>query len=269
MAVDTPNPAKVPEGFEIRKLEREHAPWVAAIVAHSNIWCSPIHAVTHPDNKAARSYLTKKGAEYIIYKAIETGLSFGMFDLNYKFRRPESAATGGKLYWDEANTDATSEELLEQMDFPLASVALAYDGVDPFDLTKLGDLVAALPAILFGLGTMDRLDPRDKELRKPKVRGEVLFRCGTSTRRDYEGNGLAKSLAHHEMYHVATLGWKAIEIQTANDGVYHIWTNPPPPFKAELILKVSTADLEGEVDGKMVKPYPHCHKEWATIYVTL
>jgi hypothetical protein len=44
-------------------------------------------------------------------------MSFGAFDTEYKYKRLESAATEGKLYWDEKEVDAENRTLLEQIDF--------------------------------------------------------------------------------------------------------------------------------------------------------
>ncbi len=39
-------------------------------------------------------------ADYLCMHQIASGHSLGVFDREYQFRRPESASTGGKLYWD-------------------------------------------------------------------------------------------------------------------------------------------------------------------------
>lgn len=59
--------------------------------------------------------------------------------MEYKFKRPTSKPEG-RLYWDATHpsADETGTELLEQMDFPLSSIALAYDGINDLDLQKLG-----------------------------------------------------------------------------------------------------------------------------------
>ncbi len=51
---------------------------------------------------------------------------------------------GGALYWDLADESVSSDTLLEQMDFPLVSVALAYDGFNALEMDKMGPLMAAL-----------------------------------------------------------------------------------------------------------------------------
>ena len=80
-------------------------------------------------------------------------MSFGIFDTQYKFKRPESASTQGKLYWDENDLDSDGAALLQQMDFPLVSVALAYDGSQPLDMPRMMPLLEVLPlfATIYGV----------------------------------------------------------------------------------------------------------------------
>ena len=128
---------KLPPRYEIRKLGPEHLDWIKAILTHSNIYCSPIWKVLYPDDKAKRAYVMLNNLDYHVLHGINSGHSYGAFDTEYQFKRPESAATGGKLYWDFDNLNATGEELLVQMDFPLASIALAYDGFNEMDFAQL------------------------------------------------------------------------------------------------------------------------------------
>ena len=83
-----------------------------------------------------------RAVEYLNTHQIDCGMSFGIFDLEYKFRRPESAASGGTLYWvpDDGVTDGS--KLLKQMDFPLFTIALAYDAINELDKTQMKSAVA-------------------------------------------------------------------------------------------------------------------------------
>lgn len=105
--------AGLPSHLEIRKLTPEHLQWAAAVISYTNVFYSPIWAVVYPDNQTKRLYDGTEASAYLVAHQIESGLSYGVFDTNYAFKRPESAATGGKLYWDHANLDATKAELLE------------------------------------------------------------------------------------------------------------------------------------------------------------
>lgn len=132
----------LPSRYEIRTLGPEHIDWADAIVCHSNMFSSPVWPILLPENKTGRCYGMFKAANYLVRHQIDSGLSLGVFDKEYQFKRPESAATGGKLYWDLDNEAADRSELLEQMDFPLVSVALAYDASNPLDMAELVPIIA-------------------------------------------------------------------------------------------------------------------------------
>lgn len=126
----------LPSRYEIRPLGPEHAQWASAIVAHSNIFHSAVFTLAYPDDKTARFNALMKGASYLLDHQINSGLSYGVFDTEFQYKRPESVAQGGKFYWDPEDNTITGEELIEAMDFPLVSVALSYDGLDPLDMNK-------------------------------------------------------------------------------------------------------------------------------------
>ena len=102
---------KLPPRYEIRKLELEHLDWIKAILTHSNIFCSPIWKVLYPDDKAKRTYAMFNMLDYHVLHGIHSGHSYGAFDTEYKFKRPESTATGVKLYWQHDNLNATGAAL--------------------------------------------------------------------------------------------------------------------------------------------------------------
>ncbi|KAM0259440.1 hypothetical protein ACHAQJ_003334 [Trichoderma viride] len=76
--------------------------------------------------------------------------------------------------------------------------------------------------------------------------GQVLFRNGTSTRIDYEGKGLMKALAHAMMHSVAESGFRGIQIESLSDAVTHVWSNPPQPFRGQVISEFELFDVEDE-----------------------
>jgi hypothetical protein len=98
-----------------------------------------------------------------------------VFDTEYQFKRAESAPEG-KLYWDKNNPskDETGAEMLAQMDFPLCSVAMSYDGINPLDFEKLGPLIACLPAFATIYGGLEARDPRDPGSWKATGPNQVL-----------------------------------------------------------------------------------------------
>ena len=157
------NPIQLPPGFEVRKLEQKHCTWAQALITHSNVFSSPFWSVVYPEKQIERAYKTYQGCDWVCSFSIASGYSYGVFDTTYKFKYPESSAEDGKLYWDPKEVDTATEELLlEQMDFPLVSIALAYDPfVTPLDLSKMGPLIEALPLFSTMIGGLEALDPRD------------------------------------------------------------------------------------------------------------
>lgn len=189
---------------------------------------------------------------------IDSGLSYGVFDTQYKFKRAESAAAAagggeGALYWDaSANPDATAEELLAQMDFPLVSIAMALDQFNPLDELQIGPLIESLPFYADLYHEFEKLDTREASSWKATALGQVMLRNGTSTRADYERAGVMKELAYFLMRRAAEQRFRGVSIECLHDAVCHVWTNPPEPFKATLIAQfnVNQYQKEGE-DGKL------------------
>ena len=187
-----------------------------SIVVHSNIFYSPIWPKCYPEDKTARLYRSFTATEYLIRHQVESGHSFGVFDLEYQFKQEESKAPRGKLYGDLHDNTLGADELLEQMDFPLVSVAMAYDGINALDPEKLGPLIECLP--LFGTiyHVLAERDPRNDSW-KPTGPNQVLLRNATSTRHDAEGKGIMKKLAQFLMRYAAGEGFRAIQIECFAD----------------------------------------------------
>ncbi|KAK4443184.1 hypothetical protein QBC34DRAFT_337366 [Podospora aff. communis PSN243] len=254
-----PNPSPLPARFQIRKIDAEHLPWVRAIFAHSNILCSPLWSVALPqETRIDRVYKFWHAMEELMRINAIDSYSYGVWDTEYQFKRPESVATGGKLYWDETNLDATPEELLEQMDFPLVSVAVAYDGFKKPDMAVYNPIIKLVP--LFGQlhHEMEKRDTRREEDRKPKREGEMIFRSGTATRRDYAGYGIAKGLGHWLMREVAGYGFGGMQIGVAHEALVRVFMNPPEPFVAEVAGEVDLRTFEVGEEGRVVRPTEVC-----------
>ncbi|KAL6246023.1 hypothetical protein RBB50_007176 [Rhinocladiella similis] len=246
------NPTNLPARFEIRRLTERHIPWACAIVYHSNLFHSPIWPNVYSDDKFDRFRRCWEVGEYLIRHQVESGYSFGVFDLEYEFKRKDSAPHG-KLYWDFTGPELTAEQLLDQMDFPLVSIALAYDRVKGFDMAKLGPLMECMPLLGFLYHVLEERDPRNGSW-IPTQPKQVLSRNATATRHDAEGKGLMRKLAEFLMRHAAEEGFKAIQIECFADSVHKVWMSPPAPFKASLISEMNTGDHyeEKEIDGKVV-----------------
>lgn len=253
------NLLQLPPRFEIRKIEAKDLSWVRAIFAHSNMLCSPLWSVALPrETQTERVYKFYHTMENLMSLVALDGNSYGVWDTQYQFKRPESASTGGKLYWDENKLDATSEQLLEQMDFPLISVAVAYDGINKPDMSLYGPIIKLIP--LFGHlhGAMEKGDIREPEAQKPKTAGEMLFRAGTATKADYGGLGIAKGLAHWLMREVAGKGFQGMQIGIAHAALEKVFMNPPAPFTAKIVSVVDLAEFEVEENGVKTKPCAAC-----------
>jgi hypothetical protein len=208
--------------------------------------------------------------DYLVRHQIESGMSFGIFHTQYDYKRPESASTKGKLYWDPNDVKSDGASLLQQMDFPLVSVALSYDGSNPLDMQRLKALVEVLPLLGTLYGALESLDRRDPESWKARDPREVLMRNGTSTQPDYQARGLTRKMADWLMREAAGQGYRGIQIETAHDAVTHTWLHPPKPFQAKLIAKLDMATYEQEREGgKRVRPFEPSKQVCTKIYVTL
>lgn len=87
-------------------------------------------------------------------------------------------------------------------------------------LYSMGPLIAALPAFGTVFHVLDKFDPRQPESwRSPQERNILLMRAATSTRREYEGQGLMSLLARHLMRTAAAKGYKYVNIECINDRV--------------------------------------------------
>lgn len=260
----------LPSRYEIRVLESKHRDWASAIVMHSNIFHSPVWPVLYPEGLAERAYVGLGSAGYLVQHQISSGLSLGVFDNEYQFKNPESAATGGKLYWDSKDKGADGGKLLEQMDFPLVSVALAYDNFHHLDMEKMKPLLALLPAFGPMYGVLAKFDKRDPAAWEAKGPGEVVMRNATSTRRDYEGKGIMKKLAHYMMRDMAAKGWRGIQIECFSDAVIHVWTNPPAPYRSEEVSQFHTWSYEEENEnGETVYPFRPAKQRIVKVYCHL
>ncbi|OCK79229.1 hypothetical protein K432DRAFT_383253 [Lepidopterella palustris CBS 459.81] len=267
------NPSHLPPRYTIRQLTVEHELWARAIVCHSNLWHNPVWPLMYPHNKTQRLQNMMKCTEYLVKHAIASDMSFGVFDTAYKFNKPESKKSGGKLWWDEDDVWGTAvgdgpeeaERLLKGMDFPLVSILLSYDAFNSLDPDKMEGLVEILP--LFGTmyGALEKLDTRNPQSWNPTGPNQVLMRNSTSTRAGYEGQGLMKKSSWWLMREAAGRGYRGIQIETAHDAVTHTWLHPPSPFEGVLVCRLDCKTYEA--DGE--KPFEPATQVLSKIYVVL
>lgn len=273
----TPNPSNksaLKSQYEIRQLEPQHAPWAAAIVAHSNGFYSPVWPVLYPENNGKHVIQLALDADYLVMHQIKSGLSFGVFDTKYVFKHEESKATEGKLYWDISEPsvketqglEAEAQRLLQQMDFPLVSVALSYDAFNALDMSKMAPLLTALPHFGLIYHILEQKDSRDPESWRPKGPNEVLFRNATSTRRDYEGERTMAGLARWLMREAAGRGFRGIQIEAVADAVTHVWSTAEPPYKGTVVSEFHTDTWKDE-DGNVA--FAPAHQRITKVYVDL
>lgn len=268
------NPSSLRPRYEIRQLESQHVEWAAAIVSHSNSFYSTVWPFLYPEKDGKDMIQLAIDADYLIRHQVDSGLSFGVFDTEYVFKREESNATAGKLYWDlsepsvqqEQGLEAEAERLLGQMDFPLVSVALSYDAHNALDMSKMEPLMAALPHFGLAYHSLEELDSRDPESWKPKGPNEVLFRNATSTRRDYEGEGIMAALARWLMREAAIRGYRGIQIEGFADAVNHVWSTAEQPFKSLVVSEFHTDTWKDEEGHLSFTP---AHQKITKCYVDL
>ncbi|KAI0130478.1 hypothetical protein BJ170DRAFT_316110 [Xylariales sp. AK1849] len=256
--------------YEIRKLDESHIEWALAITSHSNTFHSPMWTPLLRGSLTLSCYTSFKVDEYIIRHQILSGHSLGAFDREYSFKRGESEATGGKLWWNLDDETAGAEQLLEQMDFPLVSVALAYDAMDPLDMALVAPSFEAFPGFATTVEELTMLDTREPATWEASKPGELLLRSATSTRAEYEGRGLMKLLAHDMMARAAQQEFRAIQIESTHPAVTHVWEHPPPPFKGVVVAQLHTKTFS-ETDDKGEKTYPFSDADvvLSRCYVTL
>ncbi|KAL4894274.1 hypothetical protein BDV59DRAFT_176161 [Aspergillus ambiguus] len=259
---------KLDPRFEIRRLGGEHIEWAKAIFVHCNITKSSVWSRLQPDDKtkAQLAYQQYQTADHLVRHAILSGISYGVFDREYMYKYPESEASGGKLHWDMADVSATEEQLLQQMDFPLVSIAMSCDNANYVDMKQLDSFISVLPCFGHAVSHMNSLDTRTEE---QKTQGRVLQRVGTSTRSDYQQRGLMRTMAYWVMDEAARLGYDAIEIPCVNSSVIRIWGNPPSPYRASILSEFNIRDYEVEEKGVKTKPYRHVDQIMCKIRVEL
>lgn len=269
--VTIPQTNELVPGFEVRQLHVEDLNMVKAVMCHSMIFESPIWSkVIPPSDLAKHMYQLFKESDLWTLHGLHSGYSYGVFDKNYVLKRPESEATGGKLYWDFDALSATKEQLLEQMDFPLASLALAYDGFNKFDFSQLTEMEKWLPGIPGISKLLEERDTRDPASWQPTALGQVMFRNATQTRSDYQGRGLMKTLAHFLMGQAKKQGFRAIKIECFNEILPRVWCKPPAPFKAILVSEGHSSEVEDvNEDGEKVYPIRKASQKVSRIHVDL
>ncbi|KAH7410114.1 hypothetical protein DE146DRAFT_603611 [Phaeosphaeria sp. MPI-PUGE-AT-0046c] len=249
------NPSSLSSRYSIRQLNASHIPQAAAIMVHSNLLHSPVWPNLYPVDLTGRLHAAFEHLTYLVEHQISSGLSYGVFDDEYVYKTPEAEKAGGKLFWDASeqgsdDVEAESKRLVEQMDFPLVSIALSYDGAKPLDQNKMEPVMGVLPHFGLIYHILAEGDKRDPEGWKAKAPGEVLMRNATSTRHDYEGQGVMSGLARWLMREAAAKGYRGIQIEALSDPVTYVWSQPEEPFKGNVVSEFELAEWKDE-EGKL------------------
>lgn len=262
--------SSLPPQYEIRVLGPEHEEWARAICIYTNLFHNPLWPVVYPENITQRLYKSFQAAHYLIKHQIDSGYSLGIFQKDYQFKRPESEAIGGKLYWNLEDENATESELEKQMDFPLVSIAMAYDGINEFDMNQMMPLIHTLPLFATIVKGVDERDTRDPASWKPTGPKQVLLRNATNTMKAHSGQRLMRLLAEEMMRRSAAEGFRAIQIESANNAVLKVWSNPPAPFKGTIICQFHTMTYEEKAEsGDISYPFRPADLTIARMYVDL
>lgn len=222
---------QLPSRYTIRPIDAGVADWAKALAVQGfllgpSIW-SPLMAA--PKTRSALRAFDALHGYYM--HAVNSGVSYGVFDSEYEFARPESKSTtptpapaaapngdgtngtngsgrgrgdgyersGGAVYWHELDPGAADFEtgggarrMVGGMDFPLVCVALSCD----LAAKPPPDVVEALHAFFplqQGVSQYWRdRDPRPKGTWEPRGVGEVCARMGCVTKPEYQGRGLSK-----------------------------------------------------------------------------
>lgn len=261
-AVEDMHGISLPSRYEIRKLNPEHEVWYRALMVHGMLLRAPVWRPVIPKPEVKTLLQAFDTLRLYYAHTFQNGLSYAIYDKEYVFKRPESAATNGALYWHEIDVeDPDLEEkgeqwMLEKMDFPIIALALSYDLVEPPPRESMGVMATLAPlwgqmmakyaeAILGNTGFMPQ----------PTGAGQYIHRSGQVTRLDYEGRGLGKLFSWWVMYEMASKGYRGILVGAGNFTITRIWLHSDAPFESTAILQQDMEELEVEFEGEKVSPY--------------
>ncbi|KAK8055331.1 hypothetical protein PG993_000558 [Apiospora rasikravindrae] len=275
---------QLPPRYTIRPIDAGVIDWAKALAVQGfllgpSIW-EPLMAA--PKTRSALRAFDALHGYYM--HAVNSGVSYGVFDSEYEFARAEStlsnepaAATttngegasqhessGGAVYWHELDPDTEPDfetgggarRMIEGMDFPLVCVALSCDlaAKPPPDIVE--SLYTFFP-LQKGVSQYWRdRDPRPKGTWEPQGPGEVAARMGCVTKPEYQGRGLMSALNHFVMLDLKARGFRAMNAGIGVPSVYRSWMNAPAGCRSYAYLDVNIWEIEVEdEDGRKVEPY--------------
>ena len=265
----------LPERYYIAKIDAGIAEWCKGLMIYGFMLRTSIWTPILREPKTANALRALKLLSDYFDHAIHSGLSYGVFDKEYQFRRPESAVEGGKLYWDglELEDPYLGIKMIEHMDFPLVSVALSYDFFNQRKADLEPSILEILPLHPPMMALLAKGAPAPSDPRWPKGQGEVVCRTGTVTKPGYERQGLMTALNKFVMLEMKSRGYRNLIIGTAGNGlaVHRVYTNPPVGCTTQVLhhYDVEAMELKDENVGTL-KPYVGCElKEGWMVWVDL
>jgi hypothetical protein len=215
-----------------------------------------------PEPKVANALRAFTALDGHFSHAIHSGRSYAIIDSEYRYKRPESAASRGGLYWDELDSGDPnferegSDKMLECMDFPLVCVALSIDGFDRRPDQATRDLYEFMPLVK-ELGTyLSSIAHTYESACEPDDWGKLLIRSGCVTRPEYEGRGLMTALNHFVILEAKARNYQAINVGVSSGSVYRNWMRAPPGCRSTVVANVDIWNIElRNQDGRLVRPY--------------
>ncbi|KAI8635492.1 hypothetical protein F5Y19DRAFT_12965 [Xylariaceae sp. FL1651] len=264
----------LPSRYVVRRLDSSVRDWVIAMgiegfmLRDASLW-KPL--LPFPKTANALRGLEKMAGHY--QHSISSGFSFGIFDTQYVFSRPESAAARRMLHW-RANDGLDpgrpefetygADQMRDAMDFPLVCIALAFDAFaarDPRATRDMLDLIPLQQQLGAFLGSVSENHGTQKGKgnapgMEPTDFGQVLIRSGCVTRVGYERQGLATALNRFVMLEAKAWGFRGIKVGMGSESMLRGYMNPPEGCRSEVVAQWDFEDIEMEdEDGNIVRPY--------------
>jgi len=211
-------------------------------------------------------------------QAIASGMSFGIFDTQYRFKQPSLAARNQMLHWRGPNSPLDpgqtsfetygASQMQDSMDFPLVCMALSVDAFASGDARARSGLLDLIPlqqqlsSFLISVSA-NYGGGKTKGKRKTSASltltdyGQVLVRSGCVTRLGYEGQGLATALNHFVMLEAKAGGFRGIKVGVSNASLLrNSYSNPPPGCRTEILAHWNFEDIEMRDEyGTIIRPY--------------
>ncbi|KAK7951206.1 uncharacterized protein PG986_006934 [Apiospora aurea] len=257
---------QLPPRYTIRPLDAGVIDWAKALAVQGfllgpSIW-QPLMAA--PKTRSALRAFDALHGYYL--HAVNSGVSYGVFDSEYEFARPESTSiastsngedasqhesSGGAIYWHELDPDAEPDfetgggarRMVEGMDFPLVCVALSCD-LAAKPPPEICDALHASFPLQKGVSQFWR--DRDPG---PRARGSPR-----GPARSWPA--WVSALNHFVMLDLKARGFRAMNAGIGVPSVYRNWMSAPAGCRSYAYLDVNMWEIEVEdEDGRKVKPY--------------